>query len=334
MAGRDTFQPASETQDRPLHPLVGGSEAMREVLDYAAKAARSAATVLITGETGTGKENIARYIHRHSERRDRRLVCIDCAAFPSELIEGELFGYERGAFTGAGRAFAGKLALADGGTVLLDEIGELPLTAQAKLLRFLESREVFGLGASAARRIDVRVLAATNQDLDRLAGTPAFRRDLYFRLNVARIHLPPLRSRVEDIPALVDHYVREMSQRTGVRFDGLADEAIDRLMHYPWPGNVRELRNVVEALFVDPPDGRAQLQDLPPNIARLLALHELDSPCERARIVSALFATHWNKCRAAERLQWSRMTLYRKMAKYAIGEGDRSGPDATPRSLP
>ncbi len=324
MAGRDEFDPASEVVGRPLHPLVGDSQAMREVLDYAAKVARSSATVLITGETGTGKENIARFIHGHSERRGQRLVCIDCAAFPSELIEGELFGYERGAFTGASRAFAGKLALADGGTVLLDEIGELAPTAQGKLLRFLESREVFGLGASRARRVDVRVVAATNQDLDRLAGTPAFRRDLFFRLNVARVHLPPLRSRSEDVPALVEHYMREMSERTGVHVDRLSQEAVASLMRYDWPGNVRELRNVVEALFVDPPEGQVRVRDLPPNIARLLAQHEQESPCERERIVSALFATQWNKCRAAERLRWSRMTLYRKMAKYAIGEADRT----------
>lgn len=324
MVGGGNTESASDMRDLAGFPLVGGSAAMRGVLAYAAKVARSTSTVLITGETGTGKENIARFIHRHSDRRERRLVCIDCAALPCDLLEGELFGYERGAFTSAARAFQGKLALADGGTVMLDEIGELPMAVQAKLLRFLESREVFGLGASSPRRIDVRILAATNQDLDRLVGTSAFRSDLFFRLNVARIHLPPLRSRVEDIPELVDHYVHDLSQRTSLRIGALTAEAIDQLMRYAWPGNVRELRNMVEALFLDPPADRVGLRDLPPNIARLLIQHEQGGASERSRIVSALSATRWNKCRAAERLHWSRMTLYRKMAKYAIGEGDRS----------
>jgi transcriptional regulator with PAS, ATPase and Fis domain len=301
-------------------PLIGVSDAMTSVLRYADKVARADATVLLTGETGTGKENLAHYIHAQSVRSAHRFVCINCSTLPDGLFEGEMFGYERGAFTGADRGYKGKLSLADGGTVFLDEVGELTPAAQAKLLRVLESREVFRLGARAAETIDVRVIAATNQDLDRLSSTSSFRRDLFYRLNVARVHLPPLRSRREDIPALIAYYVREMSRRTGTHIGRFGPETLDCLMRYSWPGNVRELRNVIEALFIDPPSGQVTIDSLPPNLARILLRSEQGDLSERERIVSALFATRWNKCRAAEHLHWSRMTLYRKLAKYGIGQ--------------
>ena len=304
------------------YPLVGDSPGMRATLDYAHKVSLTDSTVLITGDTGTGKENLAHYIHAHSARQSRPFVCIDCSAFPEGLIEGELFGYERGAFTGAHRAYVGKLSLADRGTVFLDEIGELPAPAQAKLLRVLETREVFPIGGSSPRALDVRVIAATNRDLDRLAGTADFRRDLFFRLNVARVHLPSLQARCEDIPRLLEFYIGEMSARTGLQIGRLADETLNCLMRYTWPGNVRELRNVVEALFVDPPSGTVQLADLPPNLLCMLSLHGAKEPGERERIVSTLCETRWNKVRAAEKLQWSRMTLYRKMAKHGIDATD------------
>lgn len=301
------------------HALIGDSPCMRVLLQYAGKVSLTDATVLITGDTGTGKENLAQFVHSHSLRRARPIVCLDCSAFPEHLIEGELFGYERGAFTGAHRAYGGKLALADGGTLFLDEIGELPGAAQAKLLRALESREVFPLGASRPRRLDVRVIAATNRDLDAIAGTSAFRQDLYFRLNVARLHLPSLEARREDIPKLLAHFIQEMSVRTGQRIGTLDDETLSCLMRYRWPGNVRELRNVVEALFVDPPQGRVRVCDLPPNLTHMLQRYSATAPSsERERILAALCETRWNKVQAAQVLRWSRMTLYRKMAKHGI----------------
>jgi two-component system, NtrC family, response regulator AtoC len=297
---------------------------MRAVLDYATKVARTDATVLITGETGTGKENLAHYIHEHSARRARPFVCINCSTVPDGLFEGELFGYERGAFTGADRTYEGKLSLANGGTLFLDEIGELSANGQAKLLRVLESREVFRLGARATQALDFRVIAATNRAVEALDGNHSFRRDLFFRLNVARVHLPPLRTRSDDIPALMAYYVAEMARRTGARLGPFAPDTLRCLMSYSWPGNVRELRNMVEALFIDPPCGPITIGHLPPNLAHMLT-HALSADLpERARILVTLSATQWNRCRAAEQLRWSRMTLYRKMAKYGIS-GDSRG---------
>lgn len=299
------------------HTTVAG-RAMGDVLAYAQKVARTDSTVLITGETGTGKEHLARYLHQHSRRADRAMLCINCAALPDALLEGELFGYERGAYTGAHQAYPGKMKLAEGGTLLLDEIGELTPAAQAKLLRVIEDREVFRLGARRSESIDVRIIAATNQDLESMVSERRFRADLYFRLNVARVHVPPLRQRPEDVPLLFAHYLLEMGERTGVQIGGLSPEATACVMEYAWPGNVRELRNVVEALFIDPPAGCIEPCHLPHNVVhRMRALDAADSG-ERERILSALFATQWNKCRAAQQLNWSRMTLYRKLSKYHI----------------
>jgi transcriptional regulator with PAS, ATPase and Fis domain len=244
-------------------------------------------------------------------------VSINCAALPEALLEGELFGYERGAFTGAARAYPGKLKLADGGTVLLDEVGELPLAAQAKLLRVLETREVFRLGARSAEALDVRIIAATNQNLEYQVAQQRFRADLYYRINVARIRLPPLRERTGDIPGLFAYYIRQMNERTGAQVQAPTAATMALLMRHAWPGNIRELRNVVEALFVDPPSGPVEPRHLPETvIARAADGNTAGS--ERERILAVLFATRWNCCRAAEQLSWSRMTLYRKMSKHGI----------------
>jgi transcriptional regulator with PAS, ATPase and Fis domain len=304
---------------RDERPLIGSSGAMQAVIRYADKVALTDSTVLITGETGTGKENLAHLIHRRSARRERPLLCINCAAVPEGLLEGEMFGYERGAFTGAASSYPGKLSLAEGGTVFLDEVAELAPAGQAKLLRVLESGEVFRLGASRPHSIDVRMIAATNQELEPLVERGAFRRDLFFRLNVARVHLPPLRARREDIADLLAYFVRAMSARTGVQLGPLAPETLGTLTRYVWPGNVRELRNVVEALFIDPPTGLIEPSHLPPNLQRMLGSAEHPSVDERDRILGALVATRWNKSRAADHLHWSRMTLYRKMVKHGIG---------------
>ncbi|MBL8298415.1 MAG: sigma 54-interacting transcriptional regulator [Rhodanobacteraceae bacterium] len=284
------------------------------IMRYTEKVAASECTVLVTGETGTGKEVIARSIHARSTRSDGPFVSINCAALPDMLVESELFGYERGAFTGASHSHPGKLRQAHKGTVLLDEIGELPLLAQAKLLHVLEMREVSRLGGRRPEPIDVRFIAATNQDLESMVAQKRFRDDLFFRLNVARIHLPPLRERPGDIPALLQHFLLLLGRRNGRSIGALSAAAVECLLRYHWPGNARELRNVAEMLFIDPPQDCIGPEHLP-DCVRLLDRAECG---ERERLIAALSATHWNKCRAAQAMHWSRMTLYRKMHKYQI----------------
>ena len=309
---------AGETQQdesAAAETMVGKSEALTRVMKYMMRAAASNCTVLITGETGTGKELAAEYIHEHSARRNKPLVCVNCAAIPDPLLESELFGHARGAFTGADATRDGLLASADGGTVLLDEIGDMSLSAQAKILRVLERKEVSRLGGVEQKHIDVRFVAATNQDLESMADRGAFRRDLYYRLNVARVELPPLRERREDIPLLVEHYRRRLSGGDVTR---ISEECLRRITGYDWPGNIRELKNVLESVFLHCQAGEAREEDLP---RRVREAGEQDcslAPDERERLVQALCATQWNKSRAAERLHWSRMTLYRKMAKYRV----------------
>jgi len=299
--------------------LIGMSVSARGVRESIRNAAATDSNVLITGETGTGKELVADLIHRNSARASRPMVCINCAAIPDSLLESELFGYERGAFTGAVTATPGKLEQAAGGTIFFDEIGDMSAYAQAKILRAIESREIHRLGGRRPIRLDVRVIAATNRDLDELAMNEAFRKDLYFRINVARVHLAPLRERQSDIPPLIQHYVREFNRtfRTDVR--DLEPETLDRLLAYDWPGNVRELRNVIESVFGSRPAARIVWIDLPEWLRRRLGEHAV-TPGEQERIISALAATNWNKSKAAANLHWSRMTLYRKLAKYQIHE--------------
>ena len=278
--------------------------------------------MLITGETGTGKELAAGLVHYHSPRRAKPLVCINCAAIPDTLLESELFGYERGAFTGAHAAFEGKLQRADGGTVFFDEIGDMTPFAQAKLLRVIETREADRLGGTKHVTLNIRVTAATNLDLEPLLAQGRFRKDLYFRLNVVRIHLPPLRERREDIPSLVHHYIAALNVRMGTHVSGITGVALEALMRYDWPGNVRELKNVLEATIVGHPYGPSLQLGCPPicGRSRATASTPASTPdsAERERVLSALFETNWNKCKAAKQLHWSRMTLYRKMAKYHI----------------
>jgi len=288
---------------------------------YIPKVARSDAVVLITGETGTGKERVAECIHDESPRRGGPFVGVNCAAIPDSLIESELFGYDRGAFTGAQGSYLGKVRSASRGTVFLDEIGEMSLMAQAKILRVLESHEVFPLGATRTVKVDVRFIAATNQDLEPLVHEGRFRRDLFYRLNVARMLLKPLKEHKEDIPDLIDHYVGEFNRRYRREVHRPTHALLDCMMRYEWPGNVRELRNVVEALFIDPPAGPVSLEDLPEFFRNIFAQYAVSAPSERDRLVSALYQTNWNKSKAAEQLHWSRMTLYRKLSKYKL---DRS----------
>ena len=306
--------------------IVGSSKSMVELRDYIRKLARSDANVLITGETGTGKERVAQSIHSESPRHKCPFVCVNCAAIPDSLIESELFGFDRGAFTGAQEGYLGKLRLANGGTVFLDEIGDMSLAAQAKVLRVIESRELFPLGAKRVATIDVRFIAAINQDIDPLLQEHRFRRDLYYRLNVARVLLLPLKERNEDIPELLGHYIKQFNQRFNCKVERPTPELLECLMNYEWPGNIRELRNFVEAVFIDPPDGPISLSDLPESFRCIFARYVVKSVPERERLVSVLYQTNWNKSQAAAQLNWSRMTLYRKLAKYQLTAPSRSDP--------
>ncbi len=295
--------------------MIGESPAITRIQHYMSRAAAADCTVLITGETGTGKELAAEYIHQHSARRKKPFVCINCAAIPDPLLESELFGHTRGAFTGASDLRDGLLASAEGGTVLLDEIGDMSLSAQAKILRVLETKEVSRLGGTERRKIDVRFLAATNQDLEGISNRGAFRRDLYYRLNVARIELPPLRERREDIPLLIDHYRKRLGGAGAAEF---SPDCLRRLLEYDWPGNIRELRNMIEGILLDSGPDSLGSDQLPRRVRECVAAHSDLPEHERELVVDALCSSHWNKSRAAEKLQWSRMTLYRKMAKYHI----------------
>jgi DNA-binding NtrC family response regulator len=304
--------PAAECQ------LLGEAESMRNVRAYIDRVAGMDTTVLVTGETGTGKELVAASIHGRSPRQRRLLVPINCAAIPESLLESELFGYEKGAFTGANTATEGKLEQADGGTVLFDEIGEMTPLAQAKILRALETKQIVRVGGRRPVPVDIRVVAATNQDLEAAVERGDFRKDLYYRLNVARIHLAPLRVHPEDIPLLCDHYLQHFNRRFGRAVRGFTADAMSELIRYAWPGNVRELKNLLEAVFVNLPAERIALADLPPMFRAKLSDAARLPDEERHLMLDALLATRWNVSRAAEHLHWSRMTMYRKMAKHRL----------------
>ncbi len=256
--------------------IVGETEPIREAMERIVQIAPVDSTVLITGESGTGKELAARGIHQLSPRRNRSFLAVNVAALSDSLLESELFGHEKGAFTGAIDARRGFFELANRGTLFLDEIGEMPLSTQTKLLRVLEQREFLRVGGEKPIRVDVRIIVATNQDLRRLVAAGGFRRDLYYRLNVLNIHLPPLRERREDIPRLIDHFVDEISRRMDRSFPGISDRAMDILVAYDWPGNVRELRNLVESMVVLAPGGEIAPDDLP---------REIRAPSEASRLL-------------------------------------------------
>jgi two-component system NtrC family response regulator len=306
--------------------IIGRSRAMEEIVRRAERVADTKSTVLITGETGTGKELVARAIHDRSAQRDMPLIKVNCAAIPESLLESELFGHVRGAFTGATTTKKGKFALADGGTIFLDEIGTMPPPLQAKLLRVLQEREFEPLGAERSERVDVRVIAATNRDLRRMVAEGAFQGDLFYRLNVIPIELPPLRQRREDIPALVEHFARKHAQRTGRRIDGIDDAALAALRQYDWPGNVRELENTIEravVLSTEPVITAAAvtLFGAPaPQSAALPSLklrHNVEWT-ERETIRRALESTRGVKKEAAELMGISQRALSYYLGKYRI----------------
>jgi len=314
--------PVSSPEDRDLLngtcPFVGNSPAMCELRRYIRRIALSDTNVLITGETGTGKELVAQLIHENSARRYRPFVCLNSAAIPDSLIESELFGYERGAFTGAQSPYDGKLAAAHRGTAFLDEIGDISPSVQAKILRAVENKRIYRLGSSQGQDLDIRVLAATNRDLESAAQHSGFRSDLYFRLNVLRIEIPPLRERVEDVPPLVDHYIRHFNVKFARNVAGLRPGSLDLLSTYQWPGNVRELRNLMEVVFVNLPRTAEGVVDLPVEVFRQFSKSLPFRTTERTRLLRVLSASNWNKTDAAKALHCSRMTLYRKMNRYKV----------------
>ena len=325
----DAFFRCRSCPEEPVYPaaplvngscIVGDSPPMRQIKAYIGLVAGTDSNVLITGETGTGKDLVAQLIHANSPRRDKAFVCINSAALPDSLLESELFGYERGAFTGAYASFEGKLKLGDRGTLFFDEVGEMTPSAQAKILRAIETREFQRLGGRRSVALDVRIIAATNQDLERLMKEGRFRKDLYYRLHVATIHLPPLRGRTADIADLLKHYLRQFNERFRTQVEGLTQEAFELLLRYDWPGNVRELKNLLEAIFVCGPGRRITIMDLPQSLRQRFSVSEPVPGDDQERLLAALLSTNWNKSRAARELRWSRMTLYRKLAKYGMAK--------------
>jgi DNA-binding NtrC family response regulator len=310
-------------------PIVAASTAMIQVLELVERAAEFKATVLLQGESGTGKEVLARALHAQSPRRDEGFVAVNCAAIPEALLESELFGHAKGAFTGADRSRRGLFAEADGGTLFLDEIGELPLALQAKLLRVLQEEEVRAVGDTKPRRVDVRVIAATARDLETEVAAGRFREDLFYRLDVLRVNVPPLRERREDIPLLVDHFLGRSQESIGKPVRAIDDDALERLVAYDWPGNVRELENVLERAVILARTDRVGLADLPPNLTappgerrgpgRDLSLRRARRALEARIIREALEATGGNRTHAAKLLGISHRALLYKLKEYAVG---------------
>ncbi len=299
---------------------VFSSPAMREVVEKVEKIACSDCPVLITGESGVGKEVIANFIHKNSDRADRPMVTVNIASIPRELLEAEFFGYEKGAFTGANRGREGFFELSDGGTLFFDEIGEMEVTLQAKLLRAIETKRFYRIGGRREIESDVRIITATNRDLRKMVKEGRFREDLYYRLNVVEIHIPPLRERKEDILPLAEHFLRHFSRKYSRDVEGFTKRAQRELLEYPWPGNVRELKNVVEraVLFTE-----GRLIDVG-DISCLFSSGEerkgfkTIKEIEREYIIEVLKTVNFNKKKASEILGIPLRTFYRKLEAYGI----------------
>ena len=332
--------------------IIGSSPGIAELYAILERVADTPTTVLITGESGTGKELVSRALHEHSSRKDKPFIKVNCAAIPKELIESDLFGYERGAFTGAVASKPGRFELANGGTLFLDEIGEIPTEMQVKLLRALQESEFERVGGIKTIRVDVRLVAATNRDLKRLIASGTFREDLFYRLNVVPIRLPALRERTTDIPLLVEHFLVKFNERLKKKVDSVHREALDLLVAYPWPGNIRELENVIEraVLFCDTHELNAS--DLPPDVRGMPALANVALPdadlhaalagegglkehvkvamsrLERELVSRALQQTSGNVTHAARLLKISRKGLQLKMKELGLREGSNDKGDA------
>jgi len=320
-----------EIESRRFQQIVGDSPALQYVLEQVELVGPTDSTVLIVGETGTGKELIARAVHNVSSRCGRPFIRLNCAAIPLNLLESELFGHERGAFTGAISQRIGRFEAADGGTLFLDEIGDIPLKLQAKLLRVLQEQEFERLGSTHTQRVNVRVVAATNQDLAALADEKRFRMDLYYRLNVFPIALPPLRRRTEDIPLLVAHFVEKYAARMSKQISTVSKDGMDALVGYPWPGNIRELQNFIERAVILT---NGDVLHIPPLPALRLTRTEpvtLDE-AERDHILKVLEESNWivgGKHGAAARLGMARTTLIDKMRKRGLSPDTAQSRSAT-----
>ncbi|MBI5249301.1 MAG: sigma 54-interacting transcriptional regulator [Desulfomonile tiedjei] len=309
--------------------IVGRSEAMKSVFEVLGSLVHTDTTVLIQGESGTGKELIARALHFYGPRKGKSFVAINCSALPEGILESELFGHAKGAFTGAVRSHMGKFELANGGTLFLDEIAEISQAIQVKLLRVLEEREFQRVGDNRNIKVDVRIMTATNKELYKKVLDGSFRDDLYYRLSVFPLTLPPLRERIEDIPLLVAHFIRKFNKQMGKSIQGIADEVLEILESYQWPGNIRELANAIEHAFVHTKGALIHPADLPHSLLNYAPTtlerkssgtqEKLDS-VEREFIVKELEAASWKKSVAARRLGMSRVTLWRKMEKYGIAK--------------
>jgi two-component system, NtrC family, nitrogen regulation response regulator NtrX len=319
------------------HQMIGESAALRQVMAAVARAAPTNATVLIMGESGVGKELVARTIHRNSLRSRERFVQVNCAAIPEELIESELFGHEKGSFTGATEKQVGKFEQADRGTIFLDEVGDMSAKTQAKVLRVLQEGEVERLGSARTTKVDVRVIAATNKNLEEAIEKGTFREDLYFRLAVIPVQVPPLRERSEDIPPLVRHYMEYFARENNVRPKRITPAALDVLQQRRWKGNIRELRNTVERLMIMSAGDTIDVADLPDVVrspapagrggagaeiesARSGTLREFKDNTERAYLVTKLRENGWNISKTAEAIDTPRSNLYKKLEQYQISQ--------------
>ncbi len=318
----------TNTEEDPFYQLKGKSSTLQQTIRIANKAAKTEATTLVLGESGTGKEICARAIHEASPRKDNPFIPVNCGAIPNALFESELFGYEAGSFTGADKkGKAGKIEMADGGTLFLDEVGELPLDMQVKLLRVLQENSIYRIGDSTGKKVDVRFIAATNQNLDQLMNEKRFRSDLFYRLNVIQLTMPPLRNRVDDIPELADLFLKQFAAKYQSAAPEIKAEAFQVLLQYDWPGNVRELRNIMERIVILSETYSLSKQDLIGYLPNTLHSNQADTaptpslskekePMEWQHIEETLKQTNGNKSDAARRLGISRVTLYNKMKKY------------------
>lgn len=317
--------------DHEFDQVVGASSALRRVLDVAGRVAATDATVLILGETGTGKELMARAIHRRSTRREHAFVTVSCGSIPKELLESELFGYTKGSFTGAGANKKGKVEIADRGTLFLDEIGEMPLALQVRILRLLQEREIEKIGATTPIRVDVRIIAATHRNLEAMVQEGTFREDLYYRLLVVPIQLPPLRDRLGDIPGLVQHFTQKYTAKYGRTDLAVQSELLPYFVNYRWPGNVRQLENAIERIVLLSSDSEINVDVLPEflkNGCRTGEIIPVDLPeagldveaVERQLIVRALQKCGGNQTRAAQFLSMSRRAFAYRLKKYGLAK--------------
>ena len=305
------------------HSIIGKNHKMQELYDLIERLSNYDSTVLITGESGTGKELVADSLHYSGSRNEKPLVKVNCAALPENLLESELFGHVKGAFTGAIGDKEGKFELADGGSIFLDEIGDISHHNQIRLLRVLQEKSFERVGSNKPVNVDVRIITATNKDLTELINAGKFREDLFYRLNVVKVDLPPLRNRADDIPILIEHFIDKFNMQFNKEIKGITSDALEVLTKYSWPGNIRQLRNTLESIFVWAKNDAITFDQIPEDIwnsENTVGVHAHNPSNEKERIVAALSKTGWNKAKAARHLGITRTTLYKKILVYDISE--------------